>query len=49
MPTKILLGILIQLIDRNIEITRYIWTWLDKRKNCEVDESSVTYAIYRAP
>jgi hypothetical protein len=49
MPTKILLGTLIQLIDENSEITRYNWIWLDNRKNCEVDESFVTYTIYRAP
>jgi hypothetical protein len=48
-PTNILLGTLIQLIDRNSERTRYNGTWLDNRKNCEVDESFVTYAIYRAP
>jgi hypothetical protein len=49
MPTKILLGPLIQLSDRNSEITRYNKTWLDNRKNCEVYESFVTYTIYRAP
>ena len=46
MPTKILLGPLIQLSDRNSEI---IHLWLDNRKNCEVDESFVTHAIYGAP
>jgi hypothetical protein len=49
MPTKILPDPLIQLSDRNNEIIRYTWIWLDNRKNCEVDESFVTHAIYRAP
>jgi hypothetical protein len=49
MPTNILLGTLIQLIDWNSEITRHNWIWLDNRKNREVDESFVTHAIYRAP
>jgi hypothetical protein len=49
MPTKILLNPLIQLSDRNSEIIRYNRIWLDNRKNCEVDESFVTHAIYGAP
>jgi hypothetical protein len=49
MPTKIPLGPPIQLTDWNSEITRHNWIWLDNRENREVDESSGTHAIYRAP
>jgi hypothetical protein len=38
MPTNILLGPSIQLIDWNSETIRHNWIWLDNRKNREVDE-----------